>query len=203
MGNGPLYLTLLAGPLQAVPVPKPVMDALVSAQVTEQRKIGGRFYFDTGAGLCTLLSADFASDSAVLGSQKKTYYTQAQGLGGKATMRLTTVKEVKFGPYRFKRVSTYIFDDKYNVTGAFVGSASETRWGGTVGTGVEIGFAPGWSVAFEYNHLFMGSSNHTFSTPAGALIPGFVTRGERISEDVDMGTVRVNYTFGGPVVAKY
>jgi outer membrane immunogenic protein len=37
----------------------------------------------------------------------------------------------------------------------------------------------------------------------GGFIPGFVTRGERISEDVDMGTVRVNYTFGGPVVAKY
>jgi hypothetical protein len=31
----PLYLTLLAGPVVAVPVPKPVMDAFVSAQVTE------------------------------------------------------------------------------------------------------------------------------------------------------------------------
>lgn len=31
----PLYLTLLAGPVEAVPVPKPVMDAFVSAQVTE------------------------------------------------------------------------------------------------------------------------------------------------------------------------
>ena len=30
-----LYLTLLAGPVVAVPVPKPVMDAFVSAQVTE------------------------------------------------------------------------------------------------------------------------------------------------------------------------
>lgn len=31
----PLYLTLLAGPAEAFPVPKPVMDAFVSAQVTE------------------------------------------------------------------------------------------------------------------------------------------------------------------------
>ena len=31
----PLYLTLLAGPVEAVPVPKPVMDAFASAQVTE------------------------------------------------------------------------------------------------------------------------------------------------------------------------
>lgn len=31
----PLYLTLLAGPVIAVPVPKPLIDALVSAEVTE------------------------------------------------------------------------------------------------------------------------------------------------------------------------
>jgi len=31
----PLYLTLLAGPVEAVPVPKPVIDALVSVEVTE------------------------------------------------------------------------------------------------------------------------------------------------------------------------
>lgn len=31
----PLYLTLLAGPVEAIPVPKPVMDAFASAQVTE------------------------------------------------------------------------------------------------------------------------------------------------------------------------
>ena len=35
MASGPLYLTLLAGPVEPVPVPKPVLDALVSAQVTE------------------------------------------------------------------------------------------------------------------------------------------------------------------------
>ena len=34
MGS-PLYLTLLAGPVEAVPVPKPVIDALVSVEVTE------------------------------------------------------------------------------------------------------------------------------------------------------------------------
>ncbi|HEY0910779.1 MAG TPA: autotransporter domain-containing protein, partial [Bradyrhizobium sp.] len=35
--------------------------------------------------------------------------------------------------------------------------ASEARWGGAVGTGIEFGFSPGWSVAVEYDHLFMGS----------------------------------------------
>ncbi|HLG81494.1 MAG TPA: outer membrane beta-barrel protein [Bradyrhizobium sp.] len=77
--------------------------------------------------------------------------------------------------------------------------ATATRWGGAVGTGVEIGFAPGWSVAFEYDHLFMGNSTSAnLITPAGAF-----DRTEKINQDIDMGTVRVNYTFGGPVVAKY
>jgi outer membrane immunogenic protein len=90
--------------------------------------------------------------------------------------------------------------DKYR--GDFVGvtfdNASETRWGGAVGTGIEIGFAPGWSVAFEYDHLFMGSRNNTFTAVVGGL-----SRVDNIKQDVDMGTVRINYTFGGPVVAKY
>jgi outer membrane immunogenic protein len=76
--------------------------------------------------------------------------------------------------------------------------ASDTRWGGVVGTGIEIGFAPNWSVAFEYDHLFMGNPNVTF--PVSAIA---VTRSDNIGQGVDMGTVRVNYRFGGPVVARY
>jgi outer membrane immunogenic protein len=92
--------------------------------------------------------------------------------------------------------------DKYN--GRFLGvtfdTASETRWGGAVGTGVEIGFAPGWSVAVEYDHLFMGSRNNTFTfTTAAAPTFTGTSRIDNIRQDVDMGTVRVNYTFGGPV----
>jgi len=37
-------------------------------------------------------------------------------LGGKIEMKLTTVRDFKLGPYRFKKVPTYIFDDNYNVT---------------------------------------------------------------------------------------
>jgi outer membrane immunogenic protein len=77
--------------------------------------------------------------------------------------------------------------------------ATQTRWGGAVGTGIEFGFAQGWSVAFEYDHLFMGSSSVNILNTAG----GF-DRTDSIKQDIDMGTVRVNYTFGGPpVVAKY
>ena len=70
--------------------------------------------------------------------------------------------------------------------------------GGTVGAGIEVGFAPNWSVAFEYDHLFMGNHNITF--PATAIA---VSRADNIRQDVDLATVRVNYRWGGPVIAKY
>lgn len=89
---------------------------IISAQMTDTRRVDGRFYFDTGAGLCALFSSDFTSDSAILDPKKKQYLTRAQGLGGKATMRLTTIRELRLGPYRFHRVPAYIFDDTYNVT---------------------------------------------------------------------------------------
>jgi outer membrane immunogenic protein len=82
--------------------------------------------------------------------------------------------------------------------GTLLASANETRWGGTVGVGLEVGFAPNWTVGLEYNHLFLGDRDVTFTTPAGALYGT-----ARISQDVDMGLVRLNYKFGGPVVARY
>ncbi|MBR0705336.1 outer membrane protein [Bradyrhizobium liaoningense] len=86
-------------------------------------------------------------------------------------------------------------------SGTFAGvtldTANETRWGGTVGTGIEFGFAPNWSVGVEYNHLFMGKHTDTFT------FLGVNTRSDSIKQDVDMATVRLNYTFGGPVVARY
>jgi hypothetical protein len=87
-----------------------------AVQVRDAKRIDGRFYFDTGAGLCALLSSDFAADSNILDTRKRTYYTLAQGLGGKATMRLTTLRELRLGPFRFRKVPTYVFDDVYNVT---------------------------------------------------------------------------------------
>jgi outer membrane immunogenic protein len=72
-------------------------------------------------------------------------------------------------------------------------SANTTRWGATVGVGLEYAFAPSWSLGFEYNHLFMGNNDVTFVSGLG----------DHIKEDVDLFTARVNYKFGGPVVARY
>jgi len=77
-------------------------------------------------------------------------------------------------------------------------TGDQTRWGGTVGVGLEYGFAPNWSAAVEYDHLFMQDKTHAFTTPAGALL-----QTDRIRQDVDLVTARVNYRWGGPVVPKY
>jgi len=103
--------------------------------------------------------------------------------------------------------------DKYSVvcTGVLIdcpisflfADGSETRWGGTAGVGVEFGFAPGWSVGVEYDHLFMGSRDVTLTVAPFFGGGPFL---HHISQDVDIGLVRVNYTFGGfggPVVARY
>jgi outer membrane immunogenic protein len=78
--------------------------------------------------------------------------------------------------------------------------ASETRWGGTVGVGAEFSFAPNWSAAVEYDHAFMGTHTLDFTSTAA---PGTFSREDRIRQDIDLVTVRVNYRWGGPVIAKY
>jgi hypothetical protein len=97
---------------------KPVIQTIpvLQANIKDNRQLSSRFYFDTGAGMCLLLSADFVSDSNFVKPKRKWYATQAEGLGGKAPMKQGVIKQIQLGPYRFKNVPTYIFDDEYNVT---------------------------------------------------------------------------------------
>jgi outer membrane immunogenic protein len=95
-----------------------------------------------------------------------------------------------------------VTDDRYTTftipAGLLVDTARETRWGGTVGAGLEYAFAPSWSIGVEYDHLFMGTRNVTFTTPTGLF-----SATDRVRQDVDLVTARVNYRWGGPVIAKY
>ncbi|HEX2684358.1 MAG TPA: aspartyl protease family protein [Ferruginibacter sp.] len=84
--------------------------------VKDKKSLGFNFYFDTGAGLCLLMSEKFAKDSAILLKRRKPVVTQAEGMGGKLQMRLTLVKELRIGPYKFRAVPTYLYKDDYNVT---------------------------------------------------------------------------------------
>jgi outer membrane immunogenic protein len=93
--------------------------------------------------------------------------------------------------------------DLFNTaTGIGLAQAERTRWGGTVGTGFEYGFAPNWSVGIEYDFLFRVSDSNTFLTPA---LPGITSITANTRSDVNMITARINYRFdwGSPVVAKY
>jgi outer membrane immunogenic protein len=91
-----------------------------------------------------------------------------------------------------------VVSDKYEISstaGALLASTSDTRWGGTVGAGLEYGFAPNWSVGVEYNHIFLSDKDVAFAGFAGT---------ERIRQDVDMGLVRLNYKFGpGQMLGRY
>ena len=88
-------------------------------------------------------------------------------------------------------------------TGVNVASADATRWGAAVGVGFEYGFAPNWSIGVEYDHLFMGHSNNSFSV-VNPIVVGALNR---VNQDVDMVTLRLNWRFGGPygspVIGRY
>ena len=84
--------------------------------IRDGRKINFNYYLDTGAGLCFLLNEDFAKDSNVLLSGRKPLLTQAEGLGGRLEMRLTVIKTLQVGIYKFRKVPTYLFKDEFNVT---------------------------------------------------------------------------------------
>jgi outer membrane immunogenic protein len=87
-----------------------------------------------------------------------------------------------------------VVDNKFTsiTTGVGVDSINDTRWGAAVGVGFEYAFAPNWSLGFQYDHLFMGTKD---------INDGFIT--DNIKQDLDVFTARLNYKFGGPVVARY
>jgi outer membrane immunogenic protein len=151
-----------------------------------------------GQGDWAGLSGSFLSSTALLGTLV-TDRSKVQGFG------LLTGQV----GYAWNNVLWYVkggaavTGDKYEglvtATGLVFDRATETRWGGTIGTGIEVGFAPNWTVAFEYDHLFMGNHTLTFVTVPG----GIADRTDNVKQDVDLATIRVNYRWGGPVVAKY
>lgn len=97
---------------------RPVFTRLpmVELSVKDHRKIPFDFYFDTGAGLCFLMSDRFASDSNILQAKRQPILTRAEGMGGKVMMRQTVVKMLQVGRFKFRNVPTYLYPDEFNVT---------------------------------------------------------------------------------------
>uniref|UniRef100_Q07MK2 Putative outer-membrane protein n=1 Tax=Rhodopseudomonas palustris (strain BisA53) TaxID=316055 RepID=Q07MK2_RHOP5 len=81
-------------------------------------------------------------------------------------------------------------------------TVKDNRWGAVVGLGVEYGFGA-WSLGVEYNHMFMQDRLIRF-TNNGTIAPaGTAYASDRIHQDVDLVTMRLNYRFGGRGVAAY
>jgi hypothetical protein len=87
-----------------------------SAKIKDARTTQSRFLFDIGAGLCMMLNKDFIEDSAFLDKKRVLYAKEAEGVGGKIDMHMTVIKEVRLGPYRFRNVPVFIFNDTFNLT---------------------------------------------------------------------------------------
>ena len=85
----------------------------------------------------------------------------------------------------------------------FIGTATSTRAGWTVGVGGEYKFTPNWSVFLEYNYIGLGDNTSAYSYNCGTVC-GFPNP-YLISDRNNLQTVLVglNYRFGGPIVARY
>jgi outer membrane immunogenic protein len=92
------------------------------------------------------------------------------------------------------------------IVGAGVISESRTRWGWTVGGGVEYLLGNGWSAKVDY--LYVKLNSKEYNNPP---IPGFAIRNDVPLEE-HVFRVGLNYKFTncpflifgcGPVVAKY
>lgn len=97
---------------------KPTINMLVAQQlrVRDEKSVSSRFLYDMGAGVCMLLTKDFVADSAFLDKKKKSWIKEGEGLGGKIDMELMVLKEIRIGPYKFRNIPVYVFDDVNNVT---------------------------------------------------------------------------------------
>jgi outer membrane immunogenic protein len=81
-----------------------------------------------------------------------------------------------------------------------IGSSSDTRIGWTVGAGIEGKLTTNWSAKLEYLYLDLDS----FRAGSFSLAPAS-TIGARVDSHFRDHILRagINYTFGGPVVARY
>ena len=132
---------------------KPTINQLVAQQlrVRDEHAITSRFLYDMGAGVCMLLTKDFIADSAFLDKKKKRWVKEGEGLGGKIDMELVVIKEIKLGPYKFRKVPVYLFDDENNVT-------SYPYMGGLIGNDILRRF----NIILNYsrNDIYLAPNSH-------------------------------------------
>ena len=161
---------------------KPTISQLVSQpmRVKDEKAIYSRFLFDIGAGLCLLLSREFVDDSAFFSKKRKRYIKEAEGLGGKIDMELTVMKEARVGPYKFRNVPVFIFDDEYNVSsypymGGIVGNDLLRRFNVILNYGKsDIHITPNTHYSDVFDYSYSGIELYLLN---GVIIVGDVAKG--------------------------
>ncbi len=100
--------------------------------------------------------------------------------GGRLQMRLTLVKEVKIGPYRFRQVPTYLYEDEFNVTsfpftGGLIGNDLLHRFNIIFNYAKrEIHLLPNghYNDKFDYAYTGLGIYYENNKITVGDVIPG-------------------------------
>lgn len=186
---------------------RPTINTLpvMPAWIRDASNRGGLFYMDTGAGLCMLLTEDYVRDSTLLPAGKKITITQGEGLGGKKIMRLTTLKEIKIGHYRFRNVPAHLFEDEFRLTnypelGGLVGNDLLRRFNLVINyQRKEIHLSPNshFSEQFDYSYTGLGIYLVDGEVLVEDVIPG--SPGEKAGLKIGDVILAVNNNFSGNI----
>jgi hypothetical protein len=133
------------------------MDKLPShaAYAQDLRGEQSRFLIDLGAGLNLLFSRRYVQSSGLLDNTRKRWIKSGEGIGGRIEMELTTMRQLRIGPYRFRQVPINIFDDDFNVT-------NYPDWAGLIGNDLLRRFQVVLNYPAKEMHLL---PNRFFSDP--------------------------------------
>jgi outer membrane immunogenic protein len=104
----------------------------------------------------------------------------------------------------YTRAGAAFAHNKFEIenTGFLDGTPSVTRTGWMVGSGIEMAFAPCWSVFVEADYYSFGNANVSFAGDVFNPTPPFTVQSKLTIETLKFG---VNYRFGGDgaVTARY
>ena len=87
---------------------------------------------------------------------------------------------------------------------AAAGSASSTKFGWTVGGGIETMFAGNWSAKLEYLYMDLGSISNSVVLPTAGGFPLGANVTTRVTDNIFRAGINYHFSAGpGPVVARY
>jgi outer membrane immunogenic protein len=84
------------------------------------------------------------------------------------------------------------------------GSTSSTKFGWTVGAGIEAMFSPNWSAKIEYLYMDLGSISNSVVLPTAGGFPLGANVTSRVTDNIIRAGINYHFSAGpGPVVARY